>query len=75
MTSERPYRTALSSDEAKDRLQKEAGKQFDPYVARAFLSLLEQASEAYVSGTDSNFAIEIGGVVALREEPSIAAFT
>jgi HD-GYP domain-containing protein (c-di-GMP phosphodiesterase class II) len=72
MTSERPYRTALASAEAQNRIKREAGKQFDRDVVRAFLSLLDQASEAYVSGTDSNFAIEIGEVIALEGEMSLA---
>ncbi|MGD0273167.1 MAG: HD-GYP domain-containing protein [Gaiellaceae bacterium] len=72
MTSERPYRVALTSAEAQERIKREAGKQFDPDVVRAFLSLLGQASEAYVSGTDSDFAIEIGEMAAIKSEPSLA---
>ena len=36
MTSDRPYRSALSWDEATEELLAEAGKQFDPQVVRAF---------------------------------------
>ncbi|MGD0166779.1 MAG: HD-GYP domain-containing protein [Gaiellaceae bacterium] len=60
MTSERPYRRALVSSEARKRIEREAGKQFDPNVVKAFITVLGQASEAYVSGTDSDFEIEIG---------------
>jgi HD-GYP domain-containing protein (c-di-GMP phosphodiesterase class II) len=37
MTSPRPYRPALSSDEALDELDRCAGTQFDPAVVHAFL--------------------------------------
>jgi putative nucleotidyltransferase with HDIG domain len=60
MTSERPYRLALASSEARKRIEREAGKQFDPNVVEAFITVLGQASEAYISGTDSDFEIEIG---------------
>jgi HD-GYP domain-containing protein (c-di-GMP phosphodiesterase class II) len=37
MTSERPYRNALSEEEIIDEIQKKAGKQFDPKIARIFV--------------------------------------
>jgi putative nucleotidyltransferase with HDIG domain len=39
MTSDRPYRRALPSETAFEEIQREAGRQFDPEVVRAFLSL------------------------------------
>ncbi len=42
MISERPYRKALSKDEAINELEKEKGKQFDPEVVETFLRLLEE---------------------------------
>lgn len=36
MTSDRPYRDALSWDEATDEILSEDGGQFDPRVVRAF---------------------------------------
>lgn len=39
MTSNRPYQTALSFDEATERIRSGAGAQFDPEIAQAFLSL------------------------------------
>ena len=42
MTSDRPYRKALSKDEAIKELKKSAGIQFDPKVVDAFLELLEE---------------------------------
>jgi len=40
MTSDRPYRRALSHEEALSELRREAGKQFDPSVVQAFLEVL-----------------------------------
>jgi putative nucleotidyltransferase with HDIG domain len=39
MTSDRPYRKALSFEAAREEIRKEAGRQFDPDVVDAFLSL------------------------------------
>lgn len=41
MTSDRPYRKALSREEAVSELTKNAGTQFDPLVVEHFLALLE----------------------------------
>jgi len=40
MISERPYRKALSREEAMEVLKKERGKQFDPEIASIFLDIL-----------------------------------
>lgn len=37
MISDRPFRKALSSDEAMDEIKRNAGTQFDPRIARVFL--------------------------------------
>jgi HD-GYP domain-containing protein (c-di-GMP phosphodiesterase class II) len=42
MTSDRPYRSALSTEEALGRLESEAGRQFDPEVVEAFSGLVRQ---------------------------------
>jgi len=39
MTSDRPYRDALSEEEARDEIQAKAGLEFDPDVVAAFLTL------------------------------------
>lgn len=39
MTSDRPYRSAMSCEEALTEIEKCIGTQFDPVVARAFLSV------------------------------------
>jgi HD-GYP domain-containing protein (c-di-GMP phosphodiesterase class II) len=41
MTSDRPYRKAMSEAEARAELKREAGKQFDPEVTEALLTVLE----------------------------------
>ncbi len=41
MTSDRPYRKALSHEVAVAELRKMAGRQFDPRIAKLFVRLLE----------------------------------
>jgi len=41
LTSDRPYRKRLSQEQAVQILKQEAGKQFDPKIAIAFVSMLE----------------------------------
>jgi HD-GYP domain-containing protein (c-di-GMP phosphodiesterase class II) len=45
MTSDRPYRPALSHDEALAEVERCAGTQFDPEIARIFLELFGEAEE------------------------------
>jgi len=45
MTSDRPYRPALSHDEALAEVERCAGTQFDPQIARIFLELFGEAEE------------------------------
>lgn len=42
MTTDRPYRRALSKEEAKEEIKRQRGKQFDPRVADAFLGLFQE---------------------------------
>jgi len=42
MTSDRPYRDALSADEAERRLEAEAGQQLDPQVVGALLAVVRR---------------------------------
>lgn len=42
MTSDRPYRPAMSIEAARDEVHQYAGSQFDPKVARVFLSIDEE---------------------------------
>lgn len=47
MTSDRPYRDAMSVPVARDRLRQAAGTQFDDAVVDAFDAVLELASDEY----------------------------
>ena len=42
MTSARPYRESLGFQRAVKELKKNAGKQFDPYIVKAFLEVLDE---------------------------------
>lgn len=46
MTSDRPYRKALSREEAVAEIGRNAGSQFDPEVVKHFLALLEKTAPA-----------------------------
>jgi len=53
MTSERPYRPALSREEAVEELLDKAGTQFHPLVARAFAAMVrEEALDDALSRTE-----------------------
>lgn len=41
LTSQRPYKAALSEEAARERLQLGAGRSFDPMIVRAFVYLLD----------------------------------
>jgi putative nucleotidyltransferase with HDIG domain len=69
MTSERPYRIALSGEEARRRLLRGSGNQFDPVVIDAFIAVLDHSSEAYALGTHTDFAIEARELRILESEP------
>lgn len=42
MVNDRSYRNAMSPEEAKKEIRDNAGSQFDPYLAKEFLALLEE---------------------------------
>jgi len=46
MTSERPYRAALSREEAIRELREQAGTQFDPRIVEEFLAMIGEAQPA-----------------------------
>jgi HD-GYP domain-containing protein (c-di-GMP phosphodiesterase class II) len=46
MTSDRPYRRALSDEEAYGQLRDGAGTQFDPEVTEALLAVLRRRDGA-----------------------------
>jgi len=45
MGSDRPYRKKLSKDKIIKEIKEQSGKQFDPNVVKAFLSILERKKE------------------------------
>ncbi len=49
MTSDRPYRNALPLETVLAELHKYSGSQFDPVVVNAFLRLLEEEGESFIS--------------------------
>jgi putative nucleotidyltransferase with HDIG domain len=58
MTSGRPYRDAMPSRVARLRLAQAVDTQFDTTVVAAFEAILASAPADYLSGADSDFAIE-----------------
>jgi two-component system, cell cycle response regulator len=49
MTSNRPYRTAMSPEGAVSELRRNAGTQFDPRVVAAFISVLAERKSATIA--------------------------
>jgi HD-GYP domain-containing protein (c-di-GMP phosphodiesterase class II) len=46
MTSNRPYRKALSLAEAMEEIKRGSGKQFDPCASEAFISVLDDGARS-----------------------------
>jgi putative nucleotidyltransferase with HDIG domain len=62
MTSDRPYREAMSSPVARLRLAQAVGTQFDVSVVAAFEAILATADEAYKMGRRSDFGLQMPSV-------------
>ena len=56
MTSDRPYRKAMSHDDAIKELQAYAGRQFDPSLVDIFISIYGDHAECSVD-TGTNFVL------------------
>ncbi len=63
MTSERPYRIALSTEDARGRIECESGTQFDPSIVEAFVTVLDNADEGYILGSNRDFEAEMAQLV------------
>ena len=50
MTSDRPYRKALSFSDARDEITRESGRQFDPEVVKTFLAIPEEMLRGVILG-------------------------
>jgi response regulator RpfG family c-di-GMP phosphodiesterase len=55
MTTDRPYRKALSQEQALEEIRKNAGSQFDPEVVEVFLSAIKESPA--VKTSDKNILI------------------
>ena len=73
MTSGRPYRDALTIDEAQARLANAAGTQFDSKVVEAFERLLRTSATTYLVGDEADFALEASWQLALKTPITVAA--
>lgn len=54
MTSERPYRAALSQQTAIEELKKGSGTQFDPVIVEAFLKVLERGFDKELADAEAH---------------------
>ena len=56
LTSQRPYKTALSLDAARERLLLGSASSFDPMIMRAFLNLLDEYPDFTITQRSSTIA-------------------
>src|SRR6202165_3094506 len=56
LTSQRPYKTALSLDAARERLLQGSASSFDPMIMRAFLNLLDEYPDFTIPQRSSTIA-------------------
>ncbi len=73
MISDRPYRAALPVAEARAELQRCAGRQYDPQVVEAFLSVLdaEDAGDAQAMSTGTTRSIQESRPKAAKETGAV----
>jgi HD-GYP domain-containing protein (c-di-GMP phosphodiesterase class II) len=83
MTSDRPYRDGLSTDEALAEIERNTGTQFHPTVAKAFVALqrgqdpfsvLTAEEREEIRGASTPYRVpDIRGAGRLRERPELVA--
>jgi len=82
MTTDRPYRTGLSREAALMEIERNAGTQFHPAVAKAFVAVQRGADPATVlsaeelaelRGASAPYRIGLTGAAELKERPELVA--
>jgi hypothetical protein len=82
MTTDRPYRAGLSHDAALMEIERNAGTQFHPAVAKAFVAVqrgadpatvLSAAELAELRGASTPYRIGLTGPAELKERPELVA--
>jgi hypothetical protein len=82
MTTDRPYRAGLSRDAALAEIERHAGAQFHPTVAKAFVavqrgidpaSVLSAEELAELRGASAQYRIGLAGPGELKERPELIA--
>jgi putative nucleotidyltransferase with HDIG domain len=61
MTSNRPYRAAMSFDDALGRIEAEAGRQFDAELAEAFVAMMQGRRVTAMSARDDGWRANLIG--------------
>ena len=83
MTTDRPYRAGLSHEAALTEIERNAGTQFHPTVARAFVAVqrgvdpstvLSAAELDELRGASTQYMIGLAGPGELKERPELLAF-
>jgi len=67
MTTDRPYRAAMSSKEALAELERNAGSQFDPRIVGAVTKVVEEGKPELLSSTDHVRALLAGSKRAIPQ--------
>jgi HD-GYP domain-containing protein (c-di-GMP phosphodiesterase class II) len=82
MTTDRPYRNGLSHEEALLEVERNAGTQFHPAVAKAFVAVqrgidpeavLDRGELAELRGASAPYRIQLVGPGELKERPELLA--
>jgi HD-GYP domain-containing protein (c-di-GMP phosphodiesterase class II) len=60
MLTDRPYREAYSLEKTLDEIQKKAGSQFDPYVVKSFIDLMNEKGREILK--ESGYNLEFSSV-------------
>ena len=75
MASDRPYHRALSTQQIVTEIQHQAGKQFDPTVAEAFLRLVDQMGNSFVVNSARTVTEQLAASILATESLTQGIFT